>query len=193
MKYPSGRLLSPVCFISPAVIQDSVSAARERERHVNGMKLWRLYCRLGGEWVERWGYVLSMAATMDSMRITAVNTIATSSEVPHAVSECGVLLLSYKEAESKKEIHPSIHSRSSTSVWYDYILTILTVCSQIISWPVTCPANIEKFWCCHYITCFVHQQSQKLKKICLSPHKNKKIPKSLHMRSCLGCLLQFLN
>lgn len=72
-----------------SVLRDSVTAVREWDRHVNVMKQWRLCCRLVWEWAERWGYVFSAAATVDSMIITAVNTIAR--RMPHAISEWRIL------------------------------------------------------------------------------------------------------
>lgn len=62
LKHPTGTPLFPVCFISSSVNCRMVFQRPGKwDRHVNVMKQWRLYCRLVWEWVERWGYVFSMA------------------------------------------------------------------------------------------------------------------------------------
>ena len=105
-KHPTGTLLFP--FISSSVNCRMVFQRPGKwDRHVNVMKQWRLYCRLVWEWVERWGYVFSMAACRNGFNDN-------NSSEHNSIKAAGCLewriLLSYRQAEWKIKIKHGIHS-----------------------------------------------------------------------------------
>lgn len=111
----------------------------ERGRHVSVMKQWRLCWSLVGEWAERWGYVFSVAAAVDSMVITAANTIAkelweASSYLSGGFSRV-VIRLNWREKNN-----PLIQLHSPVSVGGDSVMLMFSraACTDVFSRLVLC-------------------------------------------------------